>query len=148
MAKEITAFQGEYRFLSNFWLCEVTLGPIVFRSAEHAYQARKTLDRDAVLRIAALETPGEAKRAGRSVSLRPDWERTKKRAMLLIVLTKFTQNEDLAALLAATEDTYLEEGNTWHDNFWGACRCGSHAGDGLNYLGRILMMVRDIIRVD
>jgi hypothetical protein len=35
--KEITAFQGSYWFLSNFWPCDVKLGEIVFPSAEHAF---------------------------------------------------------------------------------------------------------------
>jgi ribA/ribD-fused uncharacterized protein len=100
------------------------------------------------LSIVQLVTPGEAKRYGRRIELRPDWEQVKKRVMLTVVLAKFTQNPDLARQLVATEDAYLEEGNHWHDNFWGACSCDDHAGDGLNYLGRILMMVRDIVRVD
>lgn len=146
--REITEFRGEYRFLSNFWPCKVQLGDIVFPSAEHAYQARKSLDPVVQRSLAQLASPGEAKRYGRTIELRPDWERVKKRVMLLVVLTKFIQNPDLAKLLVATEDIPLEEGNTWHDNFWGACRCDDHAGDGLNYLGRILMMVRDIVRED
>lgn len=148
MSKEITAFQGEYRFLSNFWPCDVRLGDIVFPSAEHGYQARKSLVAEVQLSMARLATPGEAKRVGRTIELRPDWEQVKKRIMLLTVLSKFVQNRDLATRLVATEDAYLEEGNTWHDNYWGACRCDDHTGEGLNYLGRILMMVRDVVRVD
>jgi ribA/ribD-fused uncharacterized protein len=148
MAKEITEFRGEWRFLSNFWPCDVKLGEIVFPSAEHGYQARKSLMPEVQLSVAQLATPGDAKRYGRKIVLRPDWEQVKKRVMLLVVLSKFTQNPDLVARLAATEDAYLEEGNTWHDNYWGACRCDDHTGDGLNYLGRILMMARDIVRAD
>ena len=72
--------------------------------------------------------------------------------MLLVVLSKFVQHPELGELLVQTEDAGLVEGNTWHDNYWGACicpKCG--AGDlyyGLNYLGRILMMTRDVIRAD
>lgn len=148
MANEITSFTGEYRFLSNFWPCDVKLGNIVFPSAEHGYQARKSLVPAVQVSVARLATPGEAKRYGRRIALRPDWEQVKKRTMLLVVLAKFVQHPDLAVRLAATEDTYLEEGNAWHDNFWGACGCDDHTGEGLNYLGRILMMVRDIVRVD
>lgn len=148
MAKEITQFQGEWRFLSNFYPCDVRLGEIVFPSAEHAFQARKSLVPEVQRSIAQLASPGEAKRYGRRIELRPDWEQAKKRVMLLIVLSKFTQNPALAAQLVATEDAYLEEGNHWHDNYWGACGCDDHTGEGLNYLGRILTMVRDIVRVD
>lgn len=148
MASEITQFRGEWRFLSNFWPSPVTLGKITFPTAEHAYQASKTLDQGARLAIAGLDTPGQAKRAGQKLQLRPDWERAKKRVMLLVVLAKFMDSPDLIRRLVATEEAYLEEGNTWHDNFWGACGCEQHIGEGLNYLGRILMMVRDIVKVD
>jgi hypothetical protein len=148
MAKEITQFQGEWRFLSNFWLCPVPVGGIEYKSAEHAYQAHKTLDHRAREAMAALSTPRDAKRAGQVIDLRTDWERAKKAIMLQVVLVKFMKNADLARQLVATEDAYLEEGNTWHDNYWGSCGCPKCIGTGLNYLGRILTMVRDIVRVD
>jgi N-glycosidase YbiA len=157
MAKEITQFQGEWRWLSNFWMCPVPVGGIVYPSSEHAYQASKVLDMAARAKIADMATPGEAKRAGQVLTLRPGWERAKKRVMLLVVLAKFSNNHDLARQLAATGDAYLEEGNTWHDFYWGVCRsyqddphpknCPGY-GHGTNYLGRILTMVRDIVRED
>ena len=53
---------------------------------------------------------------------------------------KFTQNEDLKQLLLATGDLGLEEGNTWHDTFWGV---DAKTREGENHLGRILMRVRE-----
>jgi ribA/ribD-fused uncharacterized protein len=148
MAKEITQFTGEWRFLSNFGPGRVIVSSTEYPTREHAYQAHKSLDRAVRLEVASLATPGEAKRFGRRIALRPNWDRDRKRIMLAVVMAAFTQNQDLAGQLVATEDAYLEEGNHWHDNYWGACRCAAHAGDGLNYLGRILMMARDLIRVD
>ena len=40
----ITEFQNQHRFLSNFWRAEVVHEGIAYPSAEHAYQAAKTLD--------------------------------------------------------------------------------------------------------
>lgn len=148
----IARFTNEYRWASNFGPCTVVIHGTEYRSGEAAYQAQKSTDPDVWRRIAAMESPAEAKRYGRRVKLRPDWEQVRKIVMLQVVLAKFAQNPDLARLLTGTEDAMLIEGNTWHDNFWGSCtcpRCGN--GDlnyGLNYLGRILMMVRDIITVD
>lgn len=151
-ASAITEFQGEWRWLSNFWMCPVPIGGIVYPSSEHAYQASKVLDMNARAKIADMATPGEAKRAGQVLTLRTDWERSKKRVMLLVVLAKFSNNHDLARQLAATGAAMLIEGNHWHDNFWGSCacrRCGQgDCNNGLNYLGRILTMVRDIVRED
>lgn len=54
-----------------------------------------------------------------------------------IVRDKFTRNEDLKAMLLATGDEGLIEGNWWGDTFWGECK-----GQGENHLGRILMKIR------
>ena len=61
--------------------------------------------------------------------------------MYLIVKAKFTQNKDFADQLVSTGDRYLEETNTWYDTTWGVCD-----GTGLNWLGKILMQVRDEIK--
>jgi ribA/ribD-fused uncharacterized protein len=149
----IAGFQGEYRFLSNFGPGDVRIGGLVYPRREHAFQAHKLAEPDHRVPFADPDlTAGDAKRRGQRVELRPDWELVKKRVMLVVVTGAFTQHDDLAKLLVATEDALLIEANTWHDNYWGSCtcqRCGH--GDlnyGLNYLGRILMMVRDIICAD
>ena len=148
MSREITRFDGEYRFLSNFWLCEVSLGGLIYPSSEHAFQAQKSLHLYERARVMDAPTPGDAKRMGRSLTLRPGWDVFRKQAMLTVLVAKFTQNPDLGERLVSTEDVPLEEGNHWHDNYWGACSCSRCAGGGLNYLGRLLMAVRDVVRVD
>jgi predicted NAD-dependent protein-ADP-ribosyltransferase YbiA (DUF1768 family) len=50
---------------------------ITYPTAEHAYQASKTLDVEQRRKIAALATPAEAKAAGRALKLRDDWETAK-----------------------------------------------------------------------
>ena len=60
-----------------------------------------------------------------------------------IVKAKFSQNEELAEKLLATDDEYLIEGNTWGDRFWGAVN-----GEGRNQLGIILMQVRNELRAE
>src|SRR5947208_6749913 len=74
---KIAAFQGEYRFLSNFWPAIVEFEGITYPTVEHAYQSAKTLDMTDRKRIAALPTPAEAKQAGRALSLRSDWDTAK-----------------------------------------------------------------------
>jgi ribA/ribD-fused uncharacterized protein len=158
----ITEFSGEHRYLSNFWSCEVLYTPPLwqsgmrFASAEHAYQVSKCAYPGEARAIAEAATPGQAKRLGRSVALWPEWESRKKQVMLGIGLAKFTQNPELGQQLAATGTSRLIEGNTWHDNYWGSCKCDACNRDsedwwgdhGKNYLGRILMAVRDILRED
>jgi ribA/ribD-fused uncharacterized protein len=148
----ISQFAGGHWFLSNFfpaWVGDLGDG-VTYQTAEHAYQAQKTLDLLERARITGLLTPGQAKRSGQRLPLRPDWEQVKKPLMLRIVLAKFRQNPDLAVLLCSTADARLVEGNIWHDQFWGDCQCGCPrcAEPGLNYLGQILEAVRLVLRAD
>src|SRR5580700_817432 len=92
---KIDSFEGEYRFLSNFYPCEVKFEGIIYPSAEHAYQSAKTLDMTERRRIAAIPTPAAAKAAGRALRYRPDWERVKYDVMLQCVRYKFTHHPEL-----------------------------------------------------
>lgn len=132
----IDRFDGPWRFLSNFEPAPVTFDGIVYPTVEHAYQAAKTLDEAERARIAAAETPGRAKRLGRTVTMRADWDAVKVAVMADLVAQKFI-HPHLAAALAATRPARLAEGNTWGDRFWGVCD-----GEGRNELGRILEAVR------
>jgi ribA/ribD-fused uncharacterized protein len=133
----ITSFSGDHAFLSNFYPADTPYEGMVYPSSEHAFQAAKTLDREERQRLAALSTPAKAKRAGRRVDLRPDWEQVKIAIMKDIVRAKFQHNQELGQKLLATGDAELVEGNQHRDRFWGVC-----GGEGQNWLGRILMELR------
>lgn len=141
----IGEFWNEYRFLSNFYMSPITWQGKVWPSVEHAYQAAKSTDPDVQEQIRNLPTPGAAKRAGKAVKLRGNWEEVKLRVMLELVLLKFTQSPALADKLLATGNAILVEGNTWGDRYWGVCP--PHTSNGSNYLGMILMEVRDRLKV-
>ena len=92
--------------------------------------------------IRNCSTPGAAKRMGRSIHLRADWDAVRIDVMLTLLRAKFSI-PTLAARLLDTGDAELVEGNTWHDNFWGDCHCARCAGiPGQNWLGAGLMVVR------
>jgi len=134
----IARFTGSYRFLSNFWPARVELYGIEYPSVEHAYVAAKTLDASQREHIRQLEKPGDVKRYGRKLVLRPDWNDVRLYIMEDLVRQKF-EDPELRKLLLATGDQKLIEGNTWGDRFWGVCD-----GVGENHLGRILMRVRAV----
>ena len=90
----ITQFKGNYAFLSNFYTAPVTFDGLTYESNEAAFQAQKTLDLSERKRFAYMN-PSEAKRAGRHVALRPDWEEVKNAYMLAICREKFIQNNGL-----------------------------------------------------
>jgi ribA/ribD-fused uncharacterized protein len=134
----ITEFRGEFRFLSNFWPSVVHIGGIQFATVEHAYQAAKTVNPIQRAMIKAASTPGKAKRLGRTVTLRPEWNDTfKLQAMAQLVGQKFLSHKELGQMLVATGDQLIREGNNWGDTFWGVCD-----GVGKNQLGIILMGIR------
>lgn len=148
MAEEkITKFIGKHRFLSNFYSSKITCSypPVigggdeyVFETVEHAYQSAKAADQGAARAIRETSTPGDAKRMGRRIRVREEWDGIKLEVMEYFLKLKFAPESELARMLLATGDAYLAEGNEWGDTYWGVCR-----GKGENYLGRLLMKRRD-----
>jgi N-glycosidase YbiA len=135
----IDSFNGIYRFLSNFYSCRIMFEGQRYHSVEAAYQAAKTLDTDARQMFEDI-LPSEAKRMGKLLKLRSDWEDAKLGIMEQLVEQKF-QDPFLRSALLDTGEEELVEGNYWNDTFWGVCN-----GSGANYLGQILMAVRQRIR--
>lgn len=139
MEKAIRQFRGNFFFLSNFYNCPVAYKQLTYTNNEAAFQAQKCVSDTERIQFTKL-SPSEAKRLGRRVSLRKDWEDVKVSIMEEVVRAKFTQNAELADKLLATGDAHLEEGNTWGDRVWGTVN-----GIGANQLGIILMKIRDEI---
>lgn len=141
----IDSFQGENRFLSNFATSRIRVRvggvDIDALTVEHAYQALKATNANDRLKVLNAGTPGSAKKAGKEIQIREDWQQVKVKFMRALVLSKFEQNPHLAERLLATGDEELIEGNWWGDRFWGVCR-----GVGDNQLGKILMWVRATLR--
>lgn len=138
MPAKIETFDGDHRFLSNFASAKVEYCGYEYPSAEHAYQAAKTLDPAVRREILATKSPSAARKMGRKVDYRPNWDELKWGIMFDIVWTKFHKNPRLAEKLKETGDAELIEGNWWNDTFWGTC-----GGVGENHLGKILELVRE-----
>src|SRR6185369_11148645 len=103
----------------NFSPAVVEFEGITYAHVEGAYQSSKTLDMNERRRIAAIQDPAEAKRAGRALKYRDDWEQAKFDVMEICVRYKFTHHPELREKLLATGDAVLEEGNNWGDRIWG-----------------------------
>ncbi len=142
MMDKILGFKNGYRWLSNFWPSPIVdENHLTWKTVEHYYQACKaTTEEDREL-IRNSPKPGDAKRLGKKIKLREDWEQVKLKIMYHCVKLKFAQNEDLKQKLLETGNAYLEETNYWGDVCFGVCN-----GVGENYLGKILMQVRHELR--
>jgi ribA/ribD-fused uncharacterized protein len=138
--KKIDSFVGEYRFLSNFAPSVIEVDGFEYPTVEHAFQSLKTENPTEREIVRSARTPGQAKKLGRRVTLRPDWDTARIGVMKMLLEKKFA-NKVLRAELLATGDAELVEGNYWNDTFWGVCR-----GRGENNLGKLLMQVRSSIK--
>lgn len=69
--------------------------------------------------------------------MRSDWESVKTDIMYRALKCKFSTYPNLASMLLSTVGSVLVEASP-HDLFWG----GGRDGEGLNYLGRLLMQLR------
>ena len=137
----ISLFSGKFQFLSNFYPCIVVgYDGKEYTSVEHAYQAAKSLKLSDKELIAKQTTAADAKKAGKRVQLRPDWESIKLKVMMELIINKFS-NGQLRLLLLGTGNEESVEGNDWNDTFWGVCN-----GIGENWLGEILMNVREHLK--
>ena len=110
-------FKDDLYFLSNMHPCkvEVCIGmiPYTFTCAESAFQACKCPER--VNEFVNLDGY-QAKKLGRKVQLRPDWEQIKIDCMKAIVKAKFDQNTFLGLRLKSLKGDIVEH-NTWNDTF-------------------------------
>ena len=139
----IKEFQGQYRWLSNFWPVAIMYGGDLYPSVEHAYQAQKSDDPKWRARCSDPRTPaGKIKKESKTVHLDPYWDGHKLRIMHELVTLKFS-NRDLREKLLATGDQETREGNSWGDTFWGV---DAKTGQGDNHLGDIIMRVRAVLQ--
>ena len=143
----IDSFSGVYRFLSNFYPVPggITIHRANCPTVEHAFQASKCFYPEDAFMIAKLHSPGDTKKLGRTIKLRDDWDKIKDGVMLSLLRAKFSE-PSLFKRLFDTGDEELVEGNTWHDNYWGDCKCSTCKLPGKNKLGRLLMLVREEIQ--
>lgn len=137
---KIESFTWDHFFLSNFYPCVVHVAGFVCPSVEHGFQAMKAVKQEDFYLVMGARTPGIAKKIGRQIEKRFDWEQVKEGVMLQLLRDKFGSNPLRKALLD-TGDAELIEGNTWGDRYWGVCK-----GVGQNRLGVLLMQVREELR--
>ncbi|KAG4135911.1 hypothetical protein ERO13_D08G246500v2 [Gossypium hirsutum] len=122
---------------------------VTWFSVEHYYQANKfigvsnPLAQDCIDKIKSAKSPEEAARMGRLTQrrqphlVRSDWESVKIDVMYRALKCKFSIYPHLNSMLLSTAGSVLVEASP-HDLFWG----GGRDGEGLNYLGRLLMKLR------
>lgn len=144
MAIQFYSTKDKYGEFSNFARFAFTLDGREWPTSEYYFQAQKFTDEEYREKIRQTASPMIAARLGRSrkVPIRSDWENIKVDIMRAAVKQKFVAHSQLAELLLGTGEEELVEAAP-RDSFWS---CGKD-GTGSNWLGRILMEVRNELKL-
>jgi ribA/ribD-fused uncharacterized protein len=136
-----------YGAFSNLYRRPVAFEGRVYPSSEHAYQAGKPRKPEVRDWLMAAPSPSLLAMAAHGLyawDVAPGWSRGRRDRMHRVVRAKFGQHPDLAALLLGTGAARIVECGT-ADNEVNR-RWGEVGGVGTNWLGLILMAVRDELR--
>lgn len=139
MSKPIkfTSKKGDrWRQLSCFSPAPFELDGERWATAEHYYQAQKTTDPAEQEKIRGTRSAADARRTGRKVPLRGDWNTYRDAVMARALRAKFAQHEESRRVLLSTKRRRLIEDAPW-DRYWGGTVRGSK-----DRLGQMLMEIR------
>ena len=135
---KISQFQGTYRWLSNFAECKIILNQYTYNSVEHAYQSAKSNLKSWKEFCSTTNSPAIVKKHSKNIKLSKNWNNIKVNIMRECLLQKYYQ-EPYKSLLLKTGNSYIQEGNTWNDAFWGV---DLYTNTGQNILGKLIMEIR------
>lgn len=146
--KEIRFYRASekpYGVFSNLYRRAITFEGRIFPTSEHAYQAGKARKDEVRDWLMAAPSPALLAMAAHGLyqwDIAPDWSKTKFDRMRGVLMAKFTQHPDLAAVLLGTKDAVLIETATVDNavnRLWGEVP----GKGGKNMLGVMLMEVRE-----
>ncbi|MBI5321852.1 NADAR family protein [Bradyrhizobium sp.] len=145
--KEIRFYRASekpYGVFSNLYRRAITFEGRIFPTSEHAYQAGKARKEEVREWLMAAPSPALLAMAAHGLyqwDIVPDWSKVKFDRMRGVLMAKFTQHADLAAILLETKDAVLIETATVDsavNRLWGEVP----GKGGKNMLGIMLMEVR------
>jgi ribA/ribD-fused uncharacterized protein len=133
----------DYKWLSNFYDSPFTAknrwGEFVkYKTVEHYYQSWKIDSKKQEKRIRVSATPALARSLGRKCNLHKEFDQNSFDIMKTGLIYKFINNLDLLEKLLGTDVHDLIHLSPW-DKKWGV----GNNGEGKNYLGILLMAIRD-----
>lgn len=154
MSDILTFTTPEHRWLSNMAYVNIEHKGIIYPATENFYQAMKygegsvvflehTPQRQNIREYIATLSPKDSKKFSKEHPMNNVlFEENKIHVMLVAQRKKYAQ-EPFRSKLLATGNAHLEEGNWWHDHFWGV---EIKTRKGENQLGKILMSVRQTLQ--
>ncbi|MFB8202776.1 NADAR family protein [Kitasatospora purpeofusca] len=118
----------------------ITVADTDYPSAAHAYWALLVAEPDTRNVIATAETATAARKLAAAAPRREGWEHVRTAVMTHLLRAKYDQHPELAEILLATDDATLIY-DDMNSTFW-----GDNAGQGRNWSGRLLELVRSELR--
>ncbi|MFB2977290.1 NADAR family protein [Microseira sp. BLCC-F43] len=137
------ANEKPYGCFCNFSSHGFEIDRLWWSTAEHYYQAQKFAGSGHAETIRLAKTPEEAAKLGHAYLYRSDWKQIKYDVMRRAVLCKFKTHADIRKILLNTGERIIIQKDIG-DYYWGYGKDGS----GKNYLGKILMEVRENLRCE
>lgn len=125
-------FKDKYDFLSNYFVYPIEYKGIKYTCVQSAFQAQKDISRSKEF---SQLTGKQADKLGKTVNMRPDWNKVKIGIMYDILITKF-KSPALRNKLNQVTETIIFDNDS--DSFWGKVD-----GRGRNHLGRLLMQIKE-----
>ena len=119
--------------LSNFYPCKITYNGNTYTNIQSAYEAQK--EHNPIKRLPYTTCDGYTAMK-LSKNTKPNNE-----IMYNLLRIKFS-NSKLQEYLISTIDKEILYINSWHDTYWGICKCDKCNMTGNNVLGKLLMKVR------
>lgn len=144
--KEIRFYRANekpYGVFSNLLWRPIEFEGEIFDTSEHAYQAGKARKPEVKAWLMAAPSPALLAMAAHGLyvwDINSDWSKVKFDRMRRVLRAKFTQHEDLKAILLSTGTARLVESATVDNavnRLWGEVN-----GVGQNMLGEMLMELR------
>lgn len=134
-------YKGKFinNWFSNFVPSPMEIDGRTWNDVESYFASQKTLDFNEQEKIRLAPNAGVAKRLGRKVKLRSDWDNIKEDVMEKALRIKFKKGTSFYNKLKATGNSLIVEWNNWNDQYWGM----TLDKKGKNRLGEILMKIRD-----
>jgi len=127
MQQKIEKFVGEFEFLSNHHKSALSFHGVIYPTATHAYQAQKLESDFDRKKAASIQNPTDVIRFVKTCKRVQNWQ-DQARIVMKKVLRKKFENPFMKCRLIDTGDALL--------------------GDGRNFVGELLMEIREEIKLE